>query len=102
MTHTTLHLFGAFFTMLFAGFLIACPKYQDGVVGRVGLGIMCFAAGMVMIRWYEGYPFEPSASEMGTTIGLCIFLGWHCYRFGRRILRENDMKRRESNGKRAT
>ena len=94
MTQVDLHIFGAFVTMLCAGFLIACPKYQDGVVGRFGLGILCFSAGMILIRWFEGFPFVPSASEMATNLGIVIFLGWHCFRFGRRILKEQSLKRR--------
>jgi len=89
-----LHIAGSMFIILCAGFLIACPKYQDGVVGRFGLGVMLFSASMVLLRWFEGYPFVPSASEVATNLGIVIFLGWHCYRFGKRILKEKSMDRR--------
>lgn len=88
MGHTGLHVFTAIIIIFAAGFLIVCPKYKDGVVGRFGLGAMCFSAGMILLRWFEGYPFIPSASEIATNIGVCIFLGWHCFRFARRILAE--------------
>lgn len=91
--HISLHIAGALLVMIFAGFLMVCPKYQDGIVGRLGLGALCFVSGIILIRAYEGYPFIPSASEIGLMIGLVIFLGWHCFRFARRILREPGHRR---------
>ena len=92
--YVPLHLAGAVAILIFAGFLMVCPKYKDGIVGRLGLGAMCFVCGMILIRAYEGYPFIPSASEIGMMIGVVIFLGWHCFRFARRIMTEKTTHRR--------
>ena len=96
MTPSDLHLFSAVLTMLCAGFLIVCPKYHDGVVGRFGLGGMCFVSGMIIIRWVEGYPFIPSPSELGMFLSVDVFMGWHVFRFSKRIIKEKSTKRRAS------
>lgn len=100
MDHIGLHLFTALMMIVTAGFLIVCPKYKDGVIGRFGLGAICFSAGMILLRWFEGFPFIPTASEIATNIGICIFLGWHCIRFARRIYMEQRQKfdRRATDG----
>lgn len=84
----------AVFILAAAFFLITCQKYEDGVIGRIGLVLVCFAQIMILMAAYDGVPYSHSPTEILGNIGLGIFMVWHVVRFLRRIVREKQRNRR--------
>lgn len=64
--------------------------YHDGVVGRLALGGMSVAAGIVLLKILfdaHSYAIPPEIVAMMSLYAL--FLCWHLWRFHRRVLRRD-------------
>ena len=92
----------AVFILASAFFLITCAKYEDGVIGRIGLILLCFAQIMILMSAYDGTPYMHSPTEILGNIGIGIFMVWHVARFLRRIVRERQRNRRANDRSAAT
>lgn len=97
MTYSTLFVVVMAVLILAAAFfLITCQKYEDGVVGRIGLVLLCFSQIMILMAAHDGTPYMHSPTETVGNIGIAIFMVWHVARFLRRIVREKQRNRRLS------
>lgn len=68
---------------ILAAVLIATDKYEDGLIGRIGLGLMVFGAFVIGMETVNGviYSFHPTTGMI--LWGVAVFMARHTYRFMR-------------------
>lgn len=81
-------LFSAIIVLPACVFLIFNRDYEDGFIGRLSLGMMGFAAGLVILEDIaaflgHGHPFLHRASTVGAILwaGIAMFVARHVLRF---------------------
>lgn len=85
---------GAYLAALFvilgiSALLIVWCHYDDGIVGKVALAGMAFAAGVPLWEIVSGIEYHALPSTMLLTIAMALFLVRHLYRFIRWRFRGN-------------
>lgn len=85
MTSTIVGLIAGFVVTAVCIILMLHPEYEDGLIGRLGLGFIALAA---MARFLgaadaliHGEVLRLSPLAMTLWIGMTLFLGRHMYRF---------------------
>lgn len=66
---------------LMALLLVSHCKYEDGVVGRVGLVIVFIACLVVVWESINGVQYDVNPTTLTMQVGFCAFLIRHVYRF---------------------
>ena len=77
--------------------LVSHGKYEDGVVGRVGLVIVFIACLVVVWESINGVDYEVNQTTLAMQVGFCAFLIRHVYRFLKwSRTGDNDWKKNET------
>lgn len=63
---------------IFSYYLIVTDYYDDGIVGRMALAAMSFAAGLGFCQYLDGNTFDPVSQVIFAATAL--FQGRHIYR----------------------
>ena len=66
---------------LMALLLVSHCKYEDGVVGRIGLVIVFIACLVIVWESINGVEYEVNPTTLTIQFGFCAFLIRHVYRF---------------------
>lgn len=66
---------------LMALLLVSHGKYEDGVVGRIGLVIVFIACLVVVWESINGVEYDVNPTTLTMQVGFCAFLIRHVYRF---------------------
>lgn len=61
--------------------LIFWKHYDDGVVGKIALGVMMLASAATLVAAYDGQCIVPRPQDLWTLVGCALFLARHIYRF---------------------
>ena len=69
---------------------VANRVYQDGIVGRVALLAISFAADMYLLDFTFGVRYTVLPQTAFFFAAVALFLCWHLWRFHRRVLRRTD------------
>ena len=62
--------------------------YEDGLIGRIGLLGISFAAATFILEWANGEQYELLPQTIFMTVMFAVFLVWHLTRFHLRVLRK--------------
>ena len=63
--------------------LILTHEYEDGVLGRVALIVLCISNGLIVSDCLQGGEWRPSPNSIATELAMALFLSRHLYRFWR-------------------
>jgi hypothetical protein len=64
--------------------------YKDGVIGRLALGLLSFAAGSFLLEGYWGETkYDMLTQTVLLVVAFAMFLVWHLFRWHRRVGRRN-------------
>lgn len=61
--------------------LVSHCKYEDGVIGRIGLVIVFIACLVIVGESINGVTYEVHPTTLAMQFGICAFLIRHVYRF---------------------
>lgn len=67
--------------ILLAGALLWIKKYQEGILGHVGLGAIIFACVLILAEQWEGVRYEIARELVVLITGLTFFMCHHFYRY---------------------
>lgn len=90
MTHAHIYLTLCAVLMVLAPYMIFATCYEDGIVGKLALGMVWFAASAVVLRALFEWllpPIEPRA-VLSILAGMTVFMLRHLTRFWRHCKRE--------------
>lgn len=82
--------------------LVSHCKYEDGVIGRIGLVIVVIACLVIVWESINGVEYEVNQTTLAVQVGVCAFLIRHVYRFlkwsrtGANDWRKNETTRNKS------
>lgn len=68
-------------------YFIVHRVYQDGIVGRIALSLIAFAAATFFLDMIDGTEWEILPQIALMTAAFAAFLVWHLWRFHRRVLK---------------
>ena len=64
-------------------FLIMWPHYEDGLVGKLFLGVMMITSASVLAGAWDGVQYQPIPETVAVAVGAAGFMSRHLYRFVR-------------------
>lgn len=67
--------------ILLAGALLWIKKYQEGILGHVGLACIIFSALLILAEQLEGVRYEIGRELVVLITGLTFFMCHHFYRY---------------------
>jgi hypothetical protein len=71
----------AFAVCAISGYLVWTDKYEDGVLGRIALGLMSMSMFVVLLRELNGEGLEVDPVALTLRVGMALFLARHTWRF---------------------
>ena len=77
----TIYLIALAVLLVVSVFLIMWPHYEDGIVGKVFLGVLMLTSAAVLTGAWDGVQYEPIPETVGVAIGAAGFMTRHFYRF---------------------
>ena len=64
-------------------FLIMWPHYEDGLIGKLFLGVIMITSASVLAGAWDGVKYEPIPETVAVAVGAAGFMTRHFYRFVR-------------------
>lgn len=84
-TGTLIYIVACHVILFISASLVFHPRYEDGIFGRAGLGLMAIAALLVLIDFWlgngSGVAFYVNTTSGWMATGMAVFLARHAWRF---------------------